>query len=886
VQVSRNLSSVLLLFPILLLFSIYGCASGPDNWPGIVPESALFVVVPQPNSSINDILDSQYGALFDDITPSAIQLTTNIDNAAAGNATVEAIVLYPDTSNDWQPLWITQPVQGLMSYLKGNYQQEFAQNRYSFGRHTIEKFFISDREIFAADIGNYILFSESSLAIEHSLRTLSGNRPAMNLSGRHTEPGTFIANTQSLDRWVMQLAQVTHRPALYNIFDGGEPIAFRMKNNDGLDWDWSMEGSLAFKENPSTLLRSIRSAPAEFVLDRYISTNAAAFSILKLEPRSVPPNGEEPYLAMDKHINENPEIWQEIAATLNDEIAFVSFAESGAESTSEFLFLRHLNDAPTLRSALGSLEEGHDEITRDGDTYSIESSWLGKLIGSELNPMSNFHLHVSDEVAVMAKRRGLAEGVPGDASRRSVMHYDDDYMMVRENLSPELSSLTYINAARFGTYVQPWLFPQNYFGALTSNLDLLTISTTAHGETQTADIEIASYQREITDEPYRERWVFPVESGDITGPPVLADITGSARDEIIFSTDNGSVYVLATDGTEVMQLDTDGDSPIGAPVIYDWYGNNQNAILQAAGNSIYAWNMNGDMLPNFPISLNETITTPLIIQDITRNGIAEIIVGTADRNLHVLNSRGQAVSGWPQSVNAVIRDKPLIATYDNERSLFVTAENTIHGWGINGQTRDGFPVFLDTPLHGSPGVFENHLLGAGRDGNLYAIGNTALFDEELSSTVSEGSKIVQMLQASSDGLNSQPAIREDVLLRGPSGFFREDLIVIQSSNGSVFLYNTDGELRFTKSLGQPASGKFAPLLTDINRDDRLDLLALADFGRLYAWNVITEERLYGLPTTGMQHPLIADLYRDGNNEIIAFTREGLRCWTIFKAPAD
>lgn len=884
-QVSRNLSLVFLLSPVLLFFSIYGCAGGTDHWKNIVPDSAPFVVIPQQNSTINDILESQYASLFDDITPSAIQLTTNIENAAAGNATVEAIILYPDTSNDWQPLWIIQHVQGLMSYLKDNHQQEFAQNRYTFGRHTIERFLISDREVFAADIGNYFIFSESSLAIEHSLRTMAGNRPAMNLSGHHTEPGTFIANTQSLDRWVMQLAQVTHRPALYNIFDGGEPIAFRMNNNEGSEWDWSMGGSLTFKENPSSILRSIRSAPGEFVLDRYISTNAAAFSILKLEPRSVPPNGEEPSLEMDIYINENPGIWQQIAATLNDEIAFVSFAESGAESTSEFMFLRHLDDVSELRSILATLAE-RDEITRDGNTFSIESSWLGKLIGSELNPMSNFHLHVSDEVAVMAKRRGLAEGVPGDASRRNVMHYNDDYMMVRDNLSPELSSLTYVNTGRFGTYIQPWLFPQNYFGALTANLDLLTISTIAAEDGQSADIEIASYQREVTDEPYRERWVFPVSSGDITGSPVLADITGSARDEIIFSTNSGQVYVLATDGTEVMQLDTNGDSPIGAPVVYDWYGNNQNAILQAAGNSIYAWNMNGSMLPNFPISLNEIITTPLTIQDVTRNGIAEIIVGTADRNLHVLNSRGQAVSGWPQNVNAVIRDKPLIATYEDERSLFVTAENTIHGWGINGQIRDGFPVFLDTPLHGSPGAYQNHLLGAGRDGNLYAIGNTALFDEELSSIVSEGSKIVQMLQVSSDGLNSQPAVREDVLLRDPSGFYRDDLIVLQSSNGSVFLYNTDGELRFTKSLGQPASGRFAPLLTDINRDDRLDLLALADFGRLYAWNVLTEERIYGLPTTGMQHPLIADLYGDGNNEIIAFTREGLRCWTILQAPAN
>ncbi len=884
-QVTRNLNLVFFFSPLLLFLFLSGCNRGTDHWAGLVPNHAPFVIVPQPNSTIFDILDSPYSPMFDDITPSAVELTADIEEAAAGNAIVEAIILYPDTSNDWQPLWVVQPVDGLLSYLKANYQQDFAQNRYKFGRYTIEKFFMSDREIFVVDVDNYIIFSESSLGIEHSLRTISGDSTAMNLDDHHLEPGTFITNTQSLDKWVMQLAQVTYRPSLHNIFDGGEPIAFTMKDNEGFDWDWNLEGSLTLGENPSALLRGIRSAPGDFVLDRYISTNAAAFSILQLEPRSVPPNGEEPTLEMDQHIIENPDIWRRIAATLNDEVAFVSFAESGAESTSEFMFLRHLNNAAELQSELNSLAD-RDGVTRDGDTYLIESKWLGKLIGSELNQMTSFHLYISDDVAVLAQRRGLAESVSGDANRRRVMHYDDDYMMVRDDLSSELSSITYIDASQFGTYVQPWLHPQNYFGALTSNLDLLVISSTASDDGLSAEIDIFSYQREVTDEPYRERWVFPVSSNEITGIPVLADITANSRDEIIFSTDDGSVYVLATDGTEVMQLDTNGENPVGPPVVYDWYGNNQNSILQAAGNNVYAWNMNGDMLPNFPISFNETITTPLTIQDITRNGIAEIIVGTADRNLHVLNSSGEAVSGWPQSVNAVINDKPLIATIENERSLFVTAENTIHGWRINGQVRDGFPVFLDTPLHGSPGSHENHLFGAGRDGNLYTIGTTALFDESLASFVSEESKIVQMLQVSSDGLNAQPAIEENVLLNGENGFYREDLIVVQSSNGSVFLYTMEGELQFTKSLGQPSSGQFAPLLVDINQDQETEILALADFGRLYAWNILTEQRIYGLPTTGMQHPLVADLYDDGNNEIIAFTNEGLRCWTILQAATE
>ncbi len=277
----------------------------------------------------------------------------------------------------------------------------------------------------------------------------------------------------------------------------------------------------------------------------------------------------------------------------------MTFAESGSESTSEYLFLRHLASASDLRSQLNELTtlEG---VTRDGNTYMITSHLLGSLIGSELNTMRDFYLHIHRDIAILAQRSGLAESVPGDANQRRVMYYDDDYMMVRDNLNENLSSLTYVNINRFETYIQPWLFPQNYFGSMISNLDLLVISSTQE-DAQSTTVSVQSFQREVTDEPYRERWIYPIAGADITGQPVMADITSNARNEVIFSTSTGSVFALATDGTEILQVSTQGKTPIGPPIVYDWYGNNQNVILQAAGNSVYAWNTNGSLLPNYNI---------------------------------------------------------------------------------------------------------------------------------------------------------------------------------------------------------------------------------------------------------------------------------------------
>lgn len=870
------------IFLLSLVFT--SCSPGSTgHWSDLIPADAPFLIVAEQNQSITDLLERPFMPKLDGLTPSAMQLTSSINQAAAEQTHVEAVVLYTDQSNQWQPVWIIRYMPGIMETLKNQYQSEFAQNRYTFRGYTIERLQVSDREIYIVSSGDYLIFSESSLGVENSLRAVLEQEKRMDLSDENIQPGSFIANTESLPNWIMQLADITYRPFLYDTFRGGNPIHFRLDEAPADSASWRLNGELSLEDDPSPLLRSVTSSPQEYTLDRYIPNNAAAFSILQLEPRAVPQNGSEPENETDRYLSENSDVWSAIASSLNNEIAFVSFAESGSESTSEYLFLRHLSSASDLRSQLNELTT-LDGVTRDGNTYVITSQLLGSLIGSELNTMRDFYLHIHRDIAILAQRRGLAESVPGDANRRRVMYYDDDYMMVRDNLNETLSSLTYVNTNRFETYIQPWLFPQSNFGSLISNLDLLVISSTRESP-QSTTISIQSFQREVTDEPYRERWVFPVAGADITGQPVLADITSNARNEVIFTTSTGSVYALATDGTEVLQVSTQGKTPVGPPVVYDWYGNNQNVILQAAGNSIFAWNANGSLLPNFPITLDEEITTPLTIEDVTRTGIAEIVVATADRSLHILNSRGEPLSGWPQEVNAVISSRPSVQAFETDRIIFAVAENTIHAWNTEGEIRSGFPLFMETAVYGAPALHNNHLLSAGRNGNLYSIGATPLFADSLSSTIRDDSLVVQQIQVSSGSLNAKPQV-ENILLRNEDGFFREDLILLQSSNGSVFMYNMNGNLRFTKSMGQPASDNFPPAVLDINNDQRMDVVSLADFGRIYAWEILTDQRLYDLPTTGMNFPLITDLYGDGNNEIIAHTREGIRCWTILETRTE
>lgn len=141
----------------------------------------------------------------------------------------------------------------------------------------------------------------------------------------------------------------------------------------------------------------------------------------------------------------------------------------------------------------------------------------------------------------------------------------------------------------------------------------------------------------------------PLSDFELSGAPVLGDIAGSSADEIIFSTTDGRVFALATDGTTVMQATTNGLTPVGSPQLYDWYGNGQQVVMLAAGSKIFAWNESGNLLPRFPLELESQISAPILVQDVLRNGVPEIVTATEDRKVHVLDGRGENVRGWPQT---------------------------------------------------------------------------------------------------------------------------------------------------------------------------------------------------------------------------------------------
>lgn len=869
--------STLLLVGALTFISCSSVSNEP--WTQAIPEDAPFVIMPEEEATLHSVLESSQAPFLDDITSSAVQLLSEVDSTAESSAALEGIILYPGTDNKLQVVWVANTSSGYLDILEKQYHQDFAQNEYSFGDVEIQKLHLQNRDLFAAQLSDFIVLSESSLGVEEAIRAYTGQGPRANIDDLLLEPGNIMMNTPSLDHAIRQLAKVMYHPTITNALKGTKPSLLSLsREGEGQNSEFQFSGTIPLTgDEKSTMVDAISNENAPLTLDQYVSSSAAAFGIFRKLPPPELPESLSDTLRVDSMLIDQQDRYTDIAEHLDREFALVMYAESGFLSTGEHLFLRKLANPSAFEDELNKLVD-EQLIELQDETYIIQSRALAQLIGSPLSAFSGFYLDITDDVVAISKRKGLAEIIESDNNRKRTMYYERAFRDIKSSLPDQISSL-FVTNNDFGSFIESFLYPDSYTNTLLSKFDFLTAYTTLDENKENLQFQLNTHRAEERTDPYRENWLSSMQT-DLSGPPVLADIGGSGRQEIIFATTSGTIYALASDGSTVFEMETDGDQPIGSPVVYDWYGTDQNVILLAAGDKIYGWDEQGESLPQFPFTFDETITTPLLVSDINGDGLPNALVATANRELHALNERGQNIDGWPVTTNTQITAKPTVGEFRRSKTVVAFSGNATHAWRSDGTSQAGFPIFIDAPLNGSPAILEEKILGNAEDGNLYAIGPDQLFADSLDVSSASNSDH-EAIYVSNSSLVGSPVVETLSIQSEEQTNDDEPMIVTMDSNGSFFVFSTDGQLLLNKNMSQPADDSFTPLLTDINRDDQKDILTLANYARLYAWNSSNGERMHIVPSTGMKYPIIADVDEDGYPELIAQTDEGIQSWTIY-----
>lgn len=871
----------LLIITFFCIVISWGCSSTQEqSWIKLVPEESTFLIVPKSGVDLTNINQTEYAPILDDLTPTAFQQILDLDPMITSSLNLKALVLYPNESTLSQFLWIAATSLELENWASSFYTP-FEQNNYTFSGILIHKLSIREVKVFAAQINNWIILSTSSRAIESSLRAYLGKGKSIEISEEPT-PGQLIVNSEQLDHWIQQFANVANRPSIMDSFRGIKPVSLTYTPSESTNPEFDFTGVLDLKDTTrSVLIQGLSSENRPIILDRFIASNAAGFGIFRLDPQFFPSPLKRILNPLDSLLVTNTNLYRNLALGVDQEFAVVTFPESGLLASGEYLFMRKLRSLNAFRNIITDFEE-QGFVTKAGNSsYYIQSEVLAKLIGSELTPFSDFYLSFARDVAVISKRRGLSESVASDQNRRRVIYYDDTYSAARSNMPTDLSGFIWSHSNDFMKFIEPYLMPRNSLSALIGKYDITTMTFSRINNSNSINFNFKSIVEEGSTQPYDELWVLPINGEELSGKPVLSNLVGSSTEEIIFSTQAGNVRALAFDGTVVMNATTNGEIPVGSPVLYDWYGNGQPIILLGAGTKVFAWNEAGNLLPQFPLEIGERISAPIVVTDVLRNGIPEIIIATENRKLHVVDGRGQNVRGWPQFTNTIVTTKPTFTQVDGTWSIWAYSQNILHSWLRSGGVRPGYPTFTNASFTSSPYIYEDQIFGSATDGYVYSIGKKPSFKDSLAISIQMDSISIKSLYATNNQLISF-SVEPNILLRDSTNFYRSDLYMTQSANGSIFLFNKDGELKVTHSLGQPSSTTYTPQIIDLNGDGDMELISLAEFGRLYAWEILTDQRIFNIPTSGMKYPLIADLNGDGQKELIAQTREGLRCWTINK----
>lgn len=415
-----------------------------------------------------------------------------------------------------------------------------------------------------------------------------------------------------------------------------------------------------------------------------------------------------------------------------------------------------------------------------------------------------------------------------------------------------------------------------------SGLLLLTTLVAAVGSLHTYAEESANNPLGVTMPP---KWTYDLPAGSCDNQstfchfssPVVADITGDERREIVVATNNGHVVAMRHDGTPLWNVDLGPVMGIGpnqhrirsSPAVADIDNNGSMEIVVATGGvpgpcapggvvvlaengSIQAgWPQYADDLDNDGCA--EGIGATPALGDLDNDGTLEIVVGGFDKRIHVWNHDGTRLNGfsvdsyhyqyrgWSQLIGRLgdtIWSSPALADIDRDGYLDIvigTDEGYVESFG-------GW----DCP-YALPGGWEAGYCG----GSLYVVdrfGNYLPgFPRYVHETMQSSPAIVEL-----DG-DEYPEI-----VVGTGSFYRRQSPDQPNLGARVYAFNHDGtavagwndNTYGGRTVDSPTP--VSPATGDLDGDGDLEVVTITYEGQLYAWHH-TGTLVNGFPMGPLAH---------------------------------
>ena len=336
---------------------------------------------------------------------------------------------------------------------------------------------------------------------------------------------------------------------------------------------------------------------------------------------------------------------------------------------------------------------------------------------------------------------------------------------------------------------------------------------------------------------------FAVVPGGIARAPSAADIDGDGDAEVIVASEAGSLYVWDhTDANAdgYADLHSDGfplplDGPASSvPVAADFdEAQGLEIAVASGGGNLTVVDGDGQHLGSSPYSFGHLVLEDVCLAagDLDGDGLSEIVTSTTNRGwVSALNADGSSVDGWPVVVDSWERETAQIVVGDIDRArdgspevIGVGSGGVVHVWDSSGSELPGWPVDLRRAVAARPSL-----------GDLDGDGYVEIVVPSGTRTV-EGLRVngtrVENWPLIADGGDSTRPMGASALLGDMDGDGALE-VLSAGPGGSMFMHDAlSGELvpgwpySSDPSLGTPWAG-------DIDNDGELDVLFAGSAGRV------------------------------------------------------
>lgn len=309
---------------------------------------------------------------------------------------------------------------------------------------------------------------------------------------------------------------------------------------------------------------------------------------------------------------------------------------------------------------------------------------------------------------------------------------------------------------------------------------------------------------------------FPWETSNSgRSAPMVADINSDGEMDIIYTDVFGGVYMIGADG-EVFDFfahqDQQNINRSAAMGQIDGLGGDDLAFTSRTGH-IYAITTEGELIFDYATGI-ALLFTP-ILADITNDGNAEIIAGSMDGKIYVIDANGEDVPGFPLQLNGTYQTELAVGDLDADNLMKIvagTSSGEIKVIAAGGVWDERYSHNLGSAITGAPVILNNGRFALATNTHLYLIDATGiLFQKEIDAPVAGG------------------LITADLDQNGALD------IIFVSLAGKLWVVNQNGSDLAGFPVTLQDNFNCPPLVADIDADDQYEVILHSYLNNIYAY---------------------------------------------------